>query len=82
MFFFLGRNDHWVPAEISLAYIDALEASSKRVVWFEQSGHEPFVDEPARFNAGMAESVRPVLPPAPPGRGARGAVVSGKRRPE
>jgi pimeloyl-ACP methyl ester carboxylesterase len=24
--FFLGRHDHWVPAEVSLAYIDALTA--------------------------------------------------------
>jgi pimeloyl-ACP methyl ester carboxylesterase len=62
VFFFLGRKDHWVPAEISVAYIDALTAPSKKLVWFEQSGHEPFVDEPAKFNAAMAELVRPVLP--------------------
>jgi deazaflavin-dependent oxidoreductase (nitroreductase family) len=60
-FFFLGRNDHWVPSEISLAYIDALSAPSKEVVWFEESSHEPFMDEPAKFNATMAELVRPVL---------------------
>ena len=60
VFFFLGRNDHWVPSEISLAYFDALTAPSKRIVWFEESGHEPFVDEPATFNALMAELVRPV----------------------
>jgi len=30
--------------------------------WFERSGHEPFVDEPAKFNALMAELVRQVLP--------------------
>jgi pimeloyl-ACP methyl ester carboxylesterase len=63
VFFFLGRNDHWVPAETSVAYIDALTAPSKRLVWFEESGHEPFVDEPAKFNALMAELVRPALPP-------------------
>lgn len=61
VFFFLGRNDHWVPAETSVAYIDALTAPSKRLVWFEESGHEPFVDEPAKFNALMAELVRPSL---------------------
>jgi pimeloyl-ACP methyl ester carboxylesterase len=60
-FFFLGRNDHWVPVETSLAYIDALAAPSKEIVWFEESGHEPFVDEPAKFNAAMAELVRPLL---------------------
>jgi len=61
VFFFLGRNDHWVPVETSLAYIDALAAPSKELVWFEESGHEPFMDEPAKFNSAMAELVRPVL---------------------
>jgi pimeloyl-ACP methyl ester carboxylesterase len=61
VFFFLGRHDHWVPAEVSVAYFDALNAPSKRLVWFEASGHEPFVDEPAKFNAAMAEFVRPGL---------------------
>ena len=61
MFFFLGRNDHWVPVETSLAYIDVLAAPSKELVWFEESGHEPFMDEPAKFDAAVAELVRPVL---------------------
>ncbi len=61
VFFFLGRRDHWVPPENSVAYFDALTAPSKRLVWFEESGHEPFVDESAKFNAAMAELVRPAL---------------------
>jgi pimeloyl-ACP methyl ester carboxylesterase len=61
LFFFLGRQDHWVPPEISVVYFDSLTAPSKRLVWFEESGHEPFVDEPAKFNASMAELVRPVV---------------------
>jgi pimeloyl-ACP methyl ester carboxylesterase len=44
-----------------VAYFDALTAPSKRLVWFEESGHQPFVDEPAWFNAAMAELARPVL---------------------
>jgi pimeloyl-ACP methyl ester carboxylesterase len=66
VFFFLGRNDHWVPAETSLTYVDALAAPSKELVWFEESGHEPFMDEPAKFNAAMAELVRRILPSDPP----------------
>jgi pimeloyl-ACP methyl ester carboxylesterase len=46
-----------------VAYFDALTASSKRLVWFEESGHEPFVDEPAKFNAAMLDLVRPVAVP-------------------
>jgi pimeloyl-ACP methyl ester carboxylesterase len=61
VFFFLGRRDHWVPPETSVAYFDALTAPSKKLVWFEESGHEPFVDEPAKFNAAMVELVRPVV---------------------
>ncbi len=61
VYFFLGRRDHWVPPETSVAYFDALTAPSKRLVWFEESGHEPFADEPARFNSAMVELVRPVV---------------------
>lgn len=61
VFFFIGRQDHWVPPETSVAYFDALTAPSKIFEWFEASGHEPFVEEPARFNAAMAELVRPGL---------------------
>ena len=67
-FFPLGRQDHWVPPQTSVAYIDALTAPSKRVVWFERSGHEPFVDEPEKFSAAMGNLVRPALPPQPPAR--------------
>jgi len=60
VFFLLGRHDHQVPAETSVAYFDVLTAPSKKFLWFEESRHEPFVDEPAKFNAAMAELVWPV----------------------
>lgn len=59
VFLLLGRRDRWVPPETSVAYFDALVAPSKELVWFESSGHEPFVDEPEKFNRAMAEIVRP-----------------------
>lgn len=59
-FFFLGRHDCWVPPQTSVAYFDMLTAPSKELLWFEQSGHEPFVDEPEKFNRAMIELVRPV----------------------
>jgi pimeloyl-ACP methyl ester carboxylesterase len=61
VFFFLGRRDHWVPPETSVAYFDALIAPSKKLVWFEESGHEPFMDEPGKFNRLMMEIVRPAI---------------------
>jgi pimeloyl-ACP methyl ester carboxylesterase len=60
VFFFLGRHDHWVPPDSAARYFEKLTAPSKTLIWFETSGHEPFVDEPAKFNASMVELVRPV----------------------
>lgn len=44
VFFYLGPNDPESGWETSLVYIDALAAPSKELVWFEESGHEPFMD--------------------------------------
>ena len=60
VFFFLGRRDRWVPPETSVAYFNMLTAPSKMLIWFDGSGHEPFVDEADKFNASMADLVRPV----------------------
>ncbi len=59
VFFFLGRHDRVVVPETSVAYFDILRAPSKRLVWFEDSGHEPPAEEPAKFNRLMVEMVRP-----------------------
>ncbi len=59
VFFFLGRKDHWVPPEVSVQYYEVLEAPSKELLWFESSGHEPFADEPEKYNAAMVERVLP-----------------------
>ena len=36
------------PQETSVVYFDILSASSKKLLWFEQSRHEPFIDESMR----------------------------------
>jgi pimeloyl-ACP methyl ester carboxylesterase len=61
VFLFLGRRDHWVPPETSVAYFDKLTAPRKELVWFEESGHEPFVDEPVKFNRAAIDMVRPLV---------------------
>jgi pimeloyl-ACP methyl ester carboxylesterase len=55
VFFLLGRRDHTVPPQTSVAYFDHLTAPSKTIVWFEESGHEPFIDEADKFNAAMVD---------------------------
>jgi pimeloyl-ACP methyl ester carboxylesterase len=56
-----GEVTHWVPPECSVAYFEALQAPLKKLVWFEYSGHEPFADEPEKFNAVMLQEVLPVV---------------------
>jgi|SRR5579862_418038 len=51
----VGRNDHIIAPEISVAYFNILSAPSKRLIWFEDSAHEPPFEEPTKFNAIMAE---------------------------
>lgn len=60
----LGRRDPWIPPEVSVAYFDALRAPSKKLVWFDASGHEPFVDEPSKFVTAMVDLVRPWCGPS------------------
>lgn len=60
-FFFLGRQDRWVPPHTSAQYFDFLSAPHKKLLWFEQSGRQPHVDEPSKFNRAMVELVRPSL---------------------
>jgi pimeloyl-ACP methyl ester carboxylesterase len=73
---FAGRRDHWVPAQTSLAFFDALAAPSKKLVWFDHSGHEAFVDEPEKFNATMVELVRPLASVPAAGRAPARVPVS------
>ncbi|KAL3782471.1 hypothetical protein HJC23_002222 [Cyclotella cryptica] len=60
-FFLLGRNDHCVLPEISMEYIQVLKAPSKEVVWFDHSRHQPFMDEPEKFNSTMVNFIRPKI---------------------
>lgn len=61
VFFFVGRHDHVVDGETSAAYFETLSAPSKQFVWFEESAHEPAVEEADKFNAAMAELVLPAV---------------------
>jgi pimeloyl-ACP methyl ester carboxylesterase len=56
VFFFLGRYDHNTPSSIAARYLDRLRAPVKGLVWFEQSAHFPFFEEPTRFAVEMARA--------------------------
>jgi proline iminopeptidase len=61
IFFLLGRYDHHVPAVLAAAYFELIQAPFKRLVWFEESAHNPPFEEPDTFNAVLIGHVLPLL---------------------
>lgn len=59
--FILGKLDRQVPAELAAKYFEKLKAPAKELVWFENSGHYAFFEEPNKFHAVMREKVLPLV---------------------
>lgn len=53
VYFFTGRHDYTTPFSLIETYYEKLGAPHKRLVWFEQSAHFPFFEEPKRFTEEM-----------------------------
>jgi pimeloyl-ACP methyl ester carboxylesterase len=49
VYFFLGKHDINAPVSLSQEYYDLLEAPKKEIVWFEHSGHNPWMNESELF---------------------------------
>ncbi len=47
--FIVGRHDINAPSELSEDYFKKLSAPSKEWVWFESSGHSPWINESDKF---------------------------------
>lgn len=60
--FFLGRHDGHVDARIAADYLAALGAPAKRLVWFEDSAHNPPFEEPAPFVAAVERELGAFAP--------------------
>jgi pimeloyl-ACP methyl ester carboxylesterase len=54
VYFFQGRHDYVTPGELAEEYLSRLRAPAKKMVWFENSAHYPFFEEPERFTDEMA----------------------------
>ena len=46
---FDGKLDQNTPAELVEGYYNKINAPYKELVWFEESGHNPLLDEPEKF---------------------------------
>ena len=49
VYFFLGRYDLNAPTVLVEEYEQLLEAPKKEIVWFEHSGHNPWINERDKF---------------------------------
>ena len=57
VYFFVGRHDWSLPAIVTEEFVNKLTAPKKEIVWFENSGHEPLEEEPAKFNKAIIDRI-------------------------
>lgn len=57
VYFLIGRHDINAPTVFVEQYYAVLEAPHKEIVWFEHSGHTPWVSESGRFVEVMVNTV-------------------------
>jgi pimeloyl-ACP methyl ester carboxylesterase len=49
VYFLIGRHDVNAPTILAEQYYEVLDAPHKELIWFERSGHNPWVNESAAF---------------------------------
>jgi len=57
VYFLIGRHDINAPVTLTEQYYEVLDAPHKQIVWFEHSGHTPWVSESDRFVQAMVDTV-------------------------
>jgi pimeloyl-ACP methyl ester carboxylesterase len=55
VYFFTGRYDYTDPFELTEQYFEKLQAPVKKIVWFEDSAHFPFLEESDKFSDEMVK---------------------------
>ncbi len=49
VYFFLGKYDYATPSQLTEDFYEKLKAPYKEIVWFENSGHYPNLEEPEKY---------------------------------
>ncbi len=63
VYFFTGRYDYTDPFTLTEQYFSTIKAPEKHIVWFEESAHFPFYEEPAAFARQMRGVLTATSPP-------------------
>ncbi|KPU42867.1 alpha/beta hydrolase family protein [Oxobacter pfennigii] len=58
VYFFEGRYDINAPLSLVEEYVNTIDAPAKQIVWFEHSGHNPWINESGKF----VEELKKLLP--------------------
>lgn len=53
--FLIGRHDLNAPTELAEAYFETLQAPYKEFIWFEHSGHSPWLNESQKFTQAILD---------------------------
>jgi pimeloyl-ACP methyl ester carboxylesterase len=53
VYFLTGRSDYVTPGQLIHEYYTKITAPSKEFIWFENSAHFPFFEEPQQFTAAI-----------------------------
>jgi len=67
VYFLQGRYDYQCPGELAEIYYSALRAPMKDFVWFEDSAHDVYYDEPDKLNQELIRIASEVLAAMPAG---------------
>ena len=57
-----GRYDYTTPPSVTREYYEELEAPHKEWIWFDESAHFTFLEEPDRFRRAMQQVARKAQP--------------------
>lgn len=64
-YFLIGRHDRTTSPKLTEEYFNLLTAPHKELIWFEHSGHSPWVNESAKFINVMVDKVLKHIPATP-----------------
>ena len=64
VYFLIGRHDVNAPPKLTEEYFNLLTAPHKELIWFERSGHNPWMNESSKFVDAIVNQVLAKTPPA------------------
>lgn len=57
VFFLTGDHDYTTPFALIKKYFDSVQAPSKQIIWFNESAHFPFYEEPKKFDSVLINQI-------------------------